>query len=358
MINTEKLTILFLLATIRISTCYKNEGIAISFNRSKIHIRIDVESKDGDSGKGMHADLSKGKNVKQLDNKDDENDVASISSKTKKEEEKDPEWKEGTKHKTELNQNRNTFIRERKKGKTLKKGTSSTKSKKKQRREKTKNSREQQGKNRTNNKDKGKTRYNKETNEAKDKEHMNKTRKGKTFTKEKKIEQNVRMRKKAKEDEANSFRLTERKKGKLVKNPEGSPNPNDLKIPLTFERESITNDWNNSMEIANEINIIEKEGKNKSNEERKLNEKGSSKEETGKENSPRETANQWNIDSKIRNFTKQIVTATLKEITNIKNTTNKIDNNNNNNNNDVNQKPSNPLIERMVSNIMLVAIGN
>ena len=337
--------ILLLLAAIGISTCYKNEGIGMSFNRSEIHIRIDLNSKDGNSEKGKHVHLSKGENVEQLENKDDENDTASMSSKTenKRKEEKDLKWKEGSKYKTELNQNRNRLMRKSKKGKKLKKATNSMKNNKKQRK-KAKNNKKQ-GKNRVNNINKLKGRHEKEKNKAEDKVKMNKKRKGK------KVEQNIRMRKQNKEDQVKAFRLKERKKGKMVKNPEGSPNPNDLKIPLTFGRE-IGNEGNNSMETANQTNIVAKEGKTKSHEERKSDENGS-KGQTGKEKSPRETTNQWDIDSNIRNFTKQIIISTLKEITSIRNTTGKVDKSK-----DVNQGPSNPLMERMVSDIMLVAIGN
>ena len=331
--------ILLLFATFRISYCLDKDWTGLANNRSKIHIKIDVDSNNDEKGKGNHLNLSKGK-IKELyveegenddDGGDDDGDDGrnngdssiSISSGSKEgfdagrnNQKKQP----NDRHIKDLNdKGANKLRKERKKD--------------------SKNSKKHRMKQM-----KGRKIKKKHENKQKRKNYENK--KKNQGVKKKKLKQKSKKKMGEKQKLSDKFRKKERKKGKFVPNPEGRPNPKDLKIPLTFNREDIGNKMNGSSENVNDTIKVENGTENKeekSNENRQTNIKDA---HPIIEMDDNQNNNSIKAVNKIRDLTKQIVIATLKEMKDIKdanNSTMKIDIKSANNG------ASNPILERLVS---------
>lgn len=203
-------------------------------DRSKIHVTIDVDSKD--ANKGKYVDLSKGKieNVRiesDEDEDEDEQDKGAIG------------FDKGTKGK---------FRKKEQKPKDRK-------SKDVSRKEKTGKGRKKMSKNKGRKKIKGKkhnrNKTDKETakmakrkgKQRKEKKQRkeNKRRKASKGKRKAKQRKEKKQRKENKKRKASKGKIKRKKKSRKLKktgflpNPEGSPNPDGLKIPLTFHREEI-----------------------------------------------------------------------------------------------------------------------
>ena len=346
MVNKEEFAILLLMAAVGVSFCYPNDGPGIANNRSKIHITIDVESKGALKGNGKYKDIAKGiiKGIKVIDDgdKDDDDDDDDDDDVIESEESDNQQSTDRSKETHSVKKLADNETKSEKK----KKSTNGRRSKKLNNRREKSARKEKKDK-----KTEGKAENLKQKKKRKKFHHNRRKKMGRGKQNDGIRKKGKNMKVNAKANDKKKLRIKEKKKGKFVPNPEGSPDPKDLKIPLTFIREDIDNKGNKSFENANQTNIMKMEGLNgneessnqdESNKNRIINAKADEGSQSNERNS-NETIKQWKPTNKTRDFTKQIVLATLKEIKNMNNLTaeNEIKNADNH--------VSNPLLERLVS---------
>eukprot|EP00795_Rhopilema_esculentum_P007639 gene7639-13456_t len=173
----------------------------------------------------------------------------------------------------------------------------------------------------------------------KDKQKKKKDKKGKSKSGAKKGNKHKEQERKKK----GGRRKGKKKKEKYVPNPEGSPNPHNLKIPLTFMREDIRNETKENKtnnEQSNNVSLV-------NGDEPKSDGVDTSKSgATAPENSPNfANDSDKKAANKIRDLTKQIVIATLKQVKEMSGNKTSVNGTQVQNN----LKPTNPLLERMVS---------
>ena len=355
MVSREKVVLLLVLAEIGASVCFSSDERNMPSNRSKIQITIDVASKDEQKGKGKYTDTLTGKikGIKVFDEDEEGDDYKEV-------EDKRPDangLRTTNSIKQDLNKERNGG---KKKERTIKHNKQNVHDNERHHlREKKNEENEEKRKEKNKEKAKGKIKRlqkiktghhldRKKFRGNKNEENERHLKKGKNRKKGKPSE---KMRTKKKTTNAKHFRMKDRKRGKFVPNPEGSPKPNDLKIPLTFNREDIGNEGNKPFQNAQKTNMtkvnerkIESERSNEDepNDARKINETQRNGNMKHDKNSTG-TGTSWENLNKIKDLTKQIVMATLKEVNNMKNSSIS-----NEMTQTVNNGISNPLLERLV----------
>ena len=332
-----KLSVILLVSTISLTNGLLTESASFS-NRSKIHITVDVDSKDSKITKDISQGVSK--NEIKIDDKNDDvddNDEDDDNDDDNEVDNGDNEVEHG--RKKEVGHDKHSFRKGNKikpKQRDAKSVASwSMKHKKKSKPKTNKKRKSKKGKKAS----KKKRKADKKKKNDKKKKKKDKKRKFKSRAKKGNKHKNQGRKKKG------GKRKGKRKNEKYVPNPEGSPNPHNLKIPLTFMREDIHNETmenKTNTEQSNDVSLVN--GDKPKSDGIDTSKSGATAPDSNPNfanDSDKKAAN------KIRDITKQIVIATLKQVKEMSGNKTSFNGTQVQNN----LKPTNPLLERMVSTL-------